>query len=49
VPNPLADYLFLAALFVPAAGILGGVIYLIVPSRSRAGSRTESVQGKAHG
>ncbi len=33
MPNPIADYLFLAALFVPTTGILLGVIYLLVPLR----------------
>lgn len=49
MPNPIADYLFLASLFVPATGILAGVVYLLVPSRSRADSRTQAVEAKAHG
>ena len=32
--NPIAEYLFLAALFVPTAGILLGVVYLLVPRRA---------------
>ena len=34
MPNPIAEYLFLAALFVPTAGILLGVVYLLVPRRA---------------
>jgi hypothetical protein len=46
VPNPIAEYLFLAALFVPTAGILWGVVYLLVPSRPR---RASHAQAEAHG
>ncbi len=47
--HPIADYLFLAALFVPTAGILAGVIYLLVPNRPTAASHTHSVEANAHG
>jgi hypothetical protein len=49
VPNPIADYLFLASLFVPTTGILLGVVYLLVPSRQRRASHAQAVEAKAHG
>ena len=44
--NPIAEYLFLAALFVPTAGILLGVVYLLMPSRP---PRASHAQVEAHG
>jgi hypothetical protein len=49
MPNPTADYLFLAALFVPATGILLGVLYLLLPTRPRKTSHTQPMEAKAHG
>jgi uncharacterized paraquat-inducible protein A len=47
--HPIADYLFLASLFVPTAGILVGVIYLLVPSRLQSQARAQTMEAKAHG
>ncbi|MCM3881961.1 MAG: hypothetical protein ND807_17775 [Vicinamibacterales bacterium] len=49
VANPIADYLFLAALFVPTAGILAGVLYLLAPSRGLSRNHTHAGEAKAHG
>ena len=43
-----ADCLFLAALFVPAAGIVAGVIYLLIPRHPASVSRSHPVGAKAH-
>jgi hypothetical protein len=47
--HTVADYLFLAALFVPTAGILIGVIYLLMPVRHRGHVSAPAVEAKAHG
>ena len=48
MPRPLADYLFLASLFVPTAGILAGLIYLLIPRRPASVSHRRRVEAKAH-
>ena len=48
MPNVFADYLFLAALFVPAAGLIGGILYLLVPTRRRRADRTHVLEAKGH-
>ena len=48
MPRPLADYLFLASLFVPTSGILAGLIYLLIPRRPAAVSRSHPVEAKVH-
>ena len=48
MPSPLADYLFLASLFVPTTGILAGVIYLFIPRRAASVPRGHHVEAKAH-
>ena len=49
MPNPIADYLFLASLFVPTTGILLGVVYLLIPSRPRRRSHAQGMEANAHG
>ena len=49
VPNQIVNYLFLASLFLPTAGVLVGVLYLLAPSRSRSTKRSQAVEAKAHG
>lgn len=48
MPNTFADYLFLAALFIPTAGLIGGILYLLVPTRRRHANPTHAVEAKAH-
>jgi hypothetical protein len=47
--NPIADYLFLAALFVPTTGIVLGIMYLLLPSRPRRSSHAQGIEANAHG
>jgi hypothetical protein len=53
VPSPLFNFLFIVALFVPAAMYIGGVIILMVSLvvkhyRSRHESAPHSVEALAH-
>ena len=45
---PVAAYLFLASLFVPTAGIVLGVIYVLLPAQ-RSGEQAHAMEAKAHG
>jgi hypothetical protein len=53
VPSPLFDFLFIAALFVPAAMYIGGVIILmgslvVKHYRGRRVERLHSLEALAH-
>ena len=53
MPSPLFKFLFLAALFVPAAMYIGGVIILMVSLvvkhyRGRRVERSHSIEALAH-
>ena len=48
MPNVFANYLFLAALFLPTAGLLAGALYLLSPTQRRRSSPTHAVEAKAH-
>ena len=53
VPSPLFNFLFLAALFVPAAMYIGGVIILMISLvvkhyRGRRVERLHSIEALAH-
>jgi hypothetical protein len=53
VPSPLFNFLFVAALFVPAAMYIGGVIILMVSLvlkhfRARHESTSHSIEALAH-
>ena len=48
MPNVLANYLFLAALFFPTAGLVGGILYLLVPTHRHRTDRAHAVEAKAH-
>ncbi len=50
MPQSLAEYLFLASLFVPAAGILAGALYLLIPARQeRHETSAHTRQARVHG
>jgi hypothetical protein len=53
VPSPLTSFLFVTALFVPAAMCIGGVIILMMSLvvkhyRGRRAERSHSIEALAH-